>query len=132
MFPLSQIISKFVLNQNPLDFTVFQTKSSLQVLFTGNKGRVMFISWNVFTAHLCTQSFGVKVGFAVVCSSLKPQKCLASLPDAGSSVEEMEFNWDEYLEDTGAIAAPHGSFKHVSKGACVCLTSPAFSLIQSV
>ncbi|NXI06281.1 SMBT1 protein, partial [Pachycephala philippinensis] len=32
---------------------------------------------------------------------------------AGSSVEEMEFNWDEYLEDTGATAAPHGSFKHV-------------------
>ncbi|NXE88101.1 SMBT1 protein, partial [Menura novaehollandiae] len=40
-------------------------------------------------------------------------KCLSSLPDAGSSVEEMEFNWDEYLEDTGATAAPHGSFKHV-------------------
>ncbi|XP_059712263.1 scm-like with four MBT domains protein 1 [Haemorhous mexicanus] len=33
--------------------------------------------------------------------------------DAGSSVEEMEFNWDEYLEDTGATAVPHGSFKHV-------------------
>ncbi|XP_064012601.1 scm-like with four MBT domains protein 1 [Pogoniulus pusillus] len=33
--------------------------------------------------------------------------------DAGSSTEEMEFNWDEYLEDTGATAAPHGSFKHV-------------------
>ncbi|KAM6256723.1 scm-like with four MBT domains protein 1 isoform 1-T1 [Porphyrio hochstetteri] len=33
--------------------------------------------------------------------------------DAGSSMEEMEFNWDEYLEDTGATAAPHGSFKHV-------------------
>ncbi|XP_039932436.1 scm-like with four MBT domains protein 1 isoform X3 [Hirundo rustica] len=33
--------------------------------------------------------------------------------DAGSSVEEMEFNWDEYLEETGATAAPHGSFKHV-------------------
>ncbi|NXT44324.1 SMBT1 protein, partial [Pelecanoides urinatrix] len=40
-------------------------------------------------------------------------RCLASLSDAGSSVEEMEFNWDEYLEDTGATAAPHGSFKHV-------------------
>uniref|UniRef100_A0A8C3Y938 Scm like with four mbt domains 1 n=1 Tax=Catharus ustulatus TaxID=91951 RepID=A0A8C3Y938_CATUS len=40
-------------------------------------------------------------------------QCLTSLPDAGSSVEEMEFNWDEYLEDTGATAAPHGSFKHV-------------------
>ncbi|XP_068951584.1 scm-like with four MBT domains protein 1 [Petaurus breviceps papuanus] len=33
--------------------------------------------------------------------------------DAGSGVEEVEFNWDEYLEDTGSIAAPHGSFKHV-------------------
>ncbi|NWX45566.1 SMBT1 protein, partial [Steatornis caripensis] len=33
--------------------------------------------------------------------------------DAGSSVEEVEFSWDEYLEDTGATAAPHGSFKHV-------------------
>ncbi|XP_074861848.1 scm-like with four MBT domains protein 1 [Carettochelys insculpta] len=33
--------------------------------------------------------------------------------DAGSGVEEAEFNWDEYLEDTGATAAPHGSFKHV-------------------
>jgi len=41
---------------------------------------------------------------------------LASLPDAGSGVEDMEFSWDEYLEDTGAVAAPHGSFKHVSKG----------------
>uniref|UniRef100_G1MQ60 Scm like with four mbt domains 1 n=1 Tax=Meleagris gallopavo TaxID=9103 RepID=G1MQ60_MELGA len=40
-------------------------------------------------------------------------QCLASLPDAGSGVEDMEFSWDEYLEDTGAVAAPHGSFKHV-------------------
>uniref|UniRef100_A0A8C9G2Z5 Scm like with four mbt domains 1 n=1 Tax=Pavo cristatus TaxID=9049 RepID=A0A8C9G2Z5_PAVCR len=39
--------------------------------------------------------------------------CLAFLPDAGSGVEDMEFSWDEYLEDTGAVAAPHGSFKHV-------------------
>uniref|UniRef100_A0A8C0BGT1 Scm like with four mbt domains 1 n=1 Tax=Buteo japonicus TaxID=224669 RepID=A0A8C0BGT1_9AVES len=41
------------------------------------------------------------------------RRSLSSLPDAGSSVEEVEFNWDEYLEDTGATAAPHGSFKHV-------------------
>lgn len=27
---------------------------------------------------------------------------------------ELEFNWDEYLEDLGAAAAPHTSFKHVS------------------
>ncbi|KAJ6668384.1 hypothetical protein lerEdw1_015761 [Lerista edwardsae] len=33
--------------------------------------------------------------------------------DAGSGVEEADFNWDEYLEDTGATAAPHSSFKHV-------------------
>lgn len=33
--------------------------------------------------------------------------------DAGSGVEDMEFSWDEYLEDTGAVAAPRGSFKHV-------------------
>ncbi|POI34092.1 hypothetical protein CIB84_002157, partial [Bambusicola thoracicus] len=39
--------------------------------------------------------------------------CLASLPDAGSGEEDVEFSWDEYLEDTGAVAAPHGSFKHV-------------------
>ncbi|XP_038627953.1 scm-like with four MBT domains protein 1 isoform X1 [Tachyglossus aculeatus] len=33
--------------------------------------------------------------------------------DTGSGMEEMEFNWDEYLEDTGTTAVPHGSFKHV-------------------
>uniref|UniRef100_A0A8C3SVS1 Scm like with four mbt domains 1 n=1 Tax=Chelydra serpentina TaxID=8475 RepID=A0A8C3SVS1_CHESE len=38
---------------------------------------------------------------------------VCSILDAGSGVEEAEFNWDEYLEDTGATAAPHGSFKHV-------------------
>lgn len=86
------------------------------------------IFWNVFTAHLCTQPFGTEVGCAVVCSSLKllNYQCFTSLPDAGSSVEEMEFNWDEYLEDTGATAAPHGSFKHVSEGVCVCLAFVLF------
>nr|XP_033782467.1 scm-like with four MBT domains protein 1 isoform X2 [Geotrypetes seraphini]XP_033782468.1 scm-like with four MBT domains protein 1 isoform X2 [Geotrypetes seraphini]XP_033782469.1 scm-like with four MBT domains protein 1 isoform X2 [Geotrypetes seraphini]XP_033782470.1 scm-like with four MBT domains protein 1 isoform X2 [Geotrypetes seraphini] len=33
--------------------------------------------------------------------------------DPGSGVEDPEFNWDEYLEDTGTTAAPHSSFKHV-------------------
>lgn len=51
---------------------------------------------------------------------------LSPLPDAGSSTEEMEFNWDEYLEDTGATAAPHGSFKHVSKGLLVYQPSTLF------
>ncbi|MGH0139492.1 UNVERIFIED_CONTAM: hypothetical protein FKN15_035769 [Acipenser sinensis] len=32
----------------------------------------------------------------------------------GDSVEEdIDFNWDEYLEETSASAAPHTSFKHV-------------------
>ncbi|RLW02008.1 hypothetical protein DV515_00007602 [Chloebia gouldiae] len=33
--------------------------------------------------------------------------------DEGSSIEEADFNWDEFLEETGASAAPHTSFKHV-------------------
>ena len=29
--------------------------------------------------------------------------------------EEAEFNWEEYMEETGAAApAPHTTFKHVS------------------
>lgn len=51
--------------------------------------------------------------------------------DAGSGVEETEFNWDEYLEDTGALAAPHSSFKHVSKHLirviCLCFIHPVSS-----
>uniref|UniRef100_A0A8C5JYL4 Scm-like with four MBT domains protein 1 n=1 Tax=Jaculus jaculus TaxID=51337 RepID=A0A8C5JYL4_JACJA len=33
--------------------------------------------------------------------------------EEGSSLEEMDFNWGEYLEETGARAAPHASFRHV-------------------
>ncbi|XP_062374745.1 scm-like with four MBT domains protein 2 isoform X1 [Sardina pilchardus] len=33
--------------------------------------------------------------------------------DAESGEEEMDFNWDEYLEENGATAAPYTSFKHV-------------------
>uniref|UniRef100_A0A8C5QWD3 Scm like with four mbt domains 1 n=1 Tax=Leptobrachium leishanense TaxID=445787 RepID=A0A8C5QWD3_9ANUR len=33
--------------------------------------------------------------------------------DADSSTEETEFNWEEYLEETGSTAAPHSFFKHV-------------------
>jgi len=29
--------------------------------------------------------------------------------------EEVDFNWEEYLEETGATAAPHTSFRHVRK-----------------
>lgn len=28
--------------------------------------------------------------------------------------EEAEFNWEEYMEETGANAAPHTTFRHVS------------------
>ncbi|XP_048193360.1 uncharacterized protein LOC125345183 [Perognathus longimembris pacificus] len=34
-------------------------------------------------------------------------------PEEGSSLDEIGFNWGEYLEETGARAAPHASFKHV-------------------
>lgn len=33
--------------------------------------------------------------------------------DAGSMEEEAEFNWEEYMEETGANAAPHTTFRHV-------------------
>ncbi|KAM8972138.1 scm-like with four MBT domains protein 2 [Pelodytes ibericus] len=33
--------------------------------------------------------------------------------DDGSSIEETDFNWDEYLEESLSNAAPHTSFKHV-------------------
>ncbi|XP_023575554.1 scm-like with four MBT domains protein 2 isoform X2 [Octodon degus] len=33
--------------------------------------------------------------------------------EEGSSLEETGFNWGDYLEETGARAAPHASFKHV-------------------
>lgn len=33
--------------------------------------------------------------------------------DADSSLEEAEFNWEEYLEETGSTIVPHSFFKHV-------------------
>uniref|UniRef100_A0A8C7SKF5 Scm like with four mbt domains 2 n=1 Tax=Oncorhynchus mykiss TaxID=8022 RepID=A0A8C7SKF5_ONCMY len=33
--------------------------------------------------------------------------------NADSMEEEADFNWEEYLEETGATAAPHTAFKHV-------------------
>ncbi|XP_036131901.1 scm-like with four MBT domains protein 2 [Molossus molossus] len=33
--------------------------------------------------------------------------------EEGSSLEEIGFSWGEYLEETGASAAPHTSFRHV-------------------
>ncbi|XP_068162761.1 scm-like with four MBT domains protein 2 isoform X2 [Antennarius striatus] len=33
--------------------------------------------------------------------------------DADSMGEEAEFNWEEYMEETGAGAAPHTTFRHV-------------------
>lgn len=45
--------------------------------------------------------------------------------DADSMEEEVEFNWEEHLEETGADAAPHTNFKHVSD----CLQTSADFLI---
>uniref|UniRef100_A0A8D0G101 Scm like with four mbt domains 2 n=1 Tax=Sphenodon punctatus TaxID=8508 RepID=A0A8D0G101_SPHPU len=39
--------------------------------------------------------------------------CCLCYTDEGSSIEDVDFNWDEYLEETGASTAPHTSFKHV-------------------
>lgn len=41
------------------------------------------------------------------------------MTEEGSGLEEIGFNWGEYLEETGASAAPHTSFKHVRHPACL-------------
>ena len=39
--------------------------------------------------------------------------------DGGSAEEEAEFNWEEYMEESGTSAAPHTAFKHVSWGGII-------------
>lgn len=34
-------------------------------------------------------------------------------PDGDSSQDQCDFNWDDYLEETGTISVPHHAFKHV-------------------
>uniref|UniRef100_A0A8C2BQA0 Scm like with four mbt domains 1 n=1 Tax=Cyprinus carpio TaxID=7962 RepID=A0A8C2BQA0_CYPCA len=36
--------------------------------------------------------------------------------DADSGQDVSEFNWDDYLEETGALSVPHHAFKHVDQG----------------
>ncbi len=40
---------------------------------------------------------------------------LFNVSDADSGQDVSEFNWDDYLEETGALSVPHHAFKHVSK-----------------
>lgn len=35
--------------------------------------------------------------------------------------EEAEFNWEEYMEETGATGVPHNAFRHVSAHFDLCL-----------
>uniref|UniRef100_UPI00398F3C06 scm-like with four MBT domains protein 1 n=1 Tax=Pristiophorus japonicus TaxID=55135 RepID=UPI00398F3C06 len=43
----------------------------------------------------------------------RPATAASADPDGGSGLDEAEFNWDAYLEETGAVAAPPATFKHV-------------------
>uniref|UniRef100_A0A672JYR1 Scm like with four mbt domains 1 n=1 Tax=Sinocyclocheilus grahami TaxID=75366 RepID=A0A672JYR1_SINGR len=38
------------------------------------------------------------------------------LDNADSGQHVSEFNWDDYLEETGALSVPHHAFKHVDQG----------------
>lgn len=71
---------------------------------------------------LCLQSSGKNIyskeiynTITITSYHLRFVHCFWIIVDAGSVVEEAEFSWDDYLEDTGATAAPHSSFRHVSK-----------------
>lgn len=35
------------------------------------------------------------------------------VPDGDSAQDVSDFNWDDYLEETGTMSVPHHAFKHV-------------------
>lgn len=35
------------------------------------------------------------------------------VPDGDSAQDVSDFNWDDYLEETGSLSVPHHAFKHV-------------------
>lgn len=43
----------------------------------------------------------------------KRQMCCLCVPDRDSAQDASDFNWDEYLEENGAVSVPHQAFKHV-------------------
>uniref|UniRef100_A0A669E8R3 Scm like with four mbt domains 1 n=1 Tax=Oreochromis niloticus TaxID=8128 RepID=A0A669E8R3_ORENI len=49
------------------------------------------------------------------------EKCVC-IPDGDSAQDVPDFNWDDYLEETEAVAVPHHSFKHVDQGLQTGLT----------
>uniref|UniRef100_A0A8C7U919 SAM domain-containing protein n=1 Tax=Oncorhynchus mykiss TaxID=8022 RepID=A0A8C7U919_ONCMY len=42
--------------------------------------------------------------------------------DGDSSLDVSDFNWDDYLEENGAVSVPHHAFKHVDQGLQTGLT----------
>ncbi|XP_059184934.1 scm-like with four MBT domains protein 1 [Centropristis striata] len=42
--------------------------------------------------------------------------------DRDSAQDASDFNWDDYLEETGAVSVPHHAFKHVDQGLQTGLT----------
>uniref|UniRef100_A0A8C4QAU1 SLED domain-containing protein n=1 Tax=Eptatretus burgeri TaxID=7764 RepID=A0A8C4QAU1_EPTBU len=54
--------------------------------------------------------------FAGIYSTVDGMKLESMESDGSCSMEEMEFNWEEYLDETGAIAAPPTAFEHVENG----------------
>lgn len=41
-------------------------------------------------------------------------KCIGVCVSDGDSAQDVsDFNWDDYLEETGALSVPHHAFKHV-------------------
>uniref|UniRef100_A0A7N6FK34 SAM domain-containing protein n=1 Tax=Anabas testudineus TaxID=64144 RepID=A0A7N6FK34_ANATE len=46
----------------------------------------------------------------------------ACVPDGDSAQDQCDFNWDDYLEETGTVSVPHHAFKHVDQGLQTGLT----------
>ncbi|TMS19772.1 Scm-like with four MBT domains protein 2 [Larimichthys crocea] len=43
-------------------------------------------------------------------------------PESDGDSTSLDFNWDDYLEETGAVSVPHHAFKHVDQGLQTGLT----------
>lgn len=45
-----------------------------------------------------------------------------TVSDGECAQDVADFNWDDYLEETGAVAVPHHAFKHVGDNLHSCRT----------
>lgn len=48
-----------------------------------------------------------------ICKADRKGEICLCVPDGDCAQDVSDFNWDDYLEETGALSVPHHAFKHV-------------------